>query len=210
MENAEYQQLVENLRSDAVLTSAPLVYRGRVLSGNHRVEAAIDAGIEEADVIEVMSELDEQRQLALQLSHNAINGRDDPGRLATLYRNLDLSWKKYSGLTDAVLNAVKELDITALAIGQPQYQELLLLFLPEQAELFVSALKKIEAKLKRSVPVFAGHYDDFARVFDAVVQTKAIRGINNSAVALRTMADIALRVLEGEAEANEDHVRPQT
>lgn len=202
MEKAEFTQLVDNLRADGVLTSAPLVYKNVVLSGNHRVEAAIEAGIEEAEIIEVLGELDPQRQLALQLSHNAISGKDDPGRLARLYRDLDLSWKKYSGLTDFVLTSVKELDITALAIGQPAYQELVLLFLPEEAERFLSTIKRIENKLKKSVPVLAARYEDFTRVFDAVVQTKNVRGINNSAVALRTIADIALRVLEGEEQAN--------
>ena len=116
MEGAEFKLLVDNLKVDGVLTSAPLVYKGRVLSGNHRVEAAIAAGIIEADVLEITSEIDEERQLAIQLSHNAINGKDDPGRLAKLYSRLDLTWKRFSGLTDGVFESMKELDIKALAI----------------------------------------------------------------------------------------------
>lgn len=202
MEGSQYKLLVENLRIDGVLTSAPLVRNnGEVLSGNHRVEAALEAGIEEADVIEIVDDIDDNRALALQLSHNAIAGSDDPGRLANLYSSLDLTWKRFSGLTDDVLNAAKELDITALAIGAPQYQELMFLFLPEQADIFLKVLGKVEKLVAKSGFTIAGHYEDFGRVFDAVVAAKRVRGIHNSAVALRTIAEIALRALEGEEAA---------
>ena len=198
MEGAEYKLLVENLRMDGVLTSSPLVYGKKVLSGNHRVEAAIEAGIEEADVIEVLGDLPDERALALQLSHNAISGKDDPGRLARLYSKLDLSWKRFSGLTDGVLLAVQELDIKALAIGQPAYQELLILFLPEEQDRFLKCLAKVESVAKKSGIALAARFEDFGSFFDTVVAAKRVRGIHNSAVALRTIADIALRVLEAE------------
>ena len=73
----EFALLVDNIKRDGKLTSTPVVYRGEVLSGNHRVRAAIKAGIEEADVIDILSELSEERRLAIQLSQNAINGKDD-------------------------------------------------------------------------------------------------------------------------------------
>lgn len=39
----------------------------------------------------------------IQLSHNSINGQDDPSILAKLYEGLDLDSKKFSGLTDDIL-----------------------------------------------------------------------------------------------------------
>jgi hypothetical protein len=199
MGGAEFKQLVGNLKADGVLTSAPLVHKGVVLSGNHRVQAALEAGIEEADVIEVLGELDPQRQVALQLSHNAIVGKDDPGLLSDLYRDLDLHWKQYSGLTDEVFQDVKELDVAALALGQPEYQEILFLFLPEEADRFLKVLKGIQKKLDKGTPVMVGRFEDFDRFFEAIVAAKKVRGIHNSAVALRTIAEIALKELEGEA-----------
>ena len=65
------KSFVANLKTYGVLTSTPLVHRGRVLSGNHCVEAAIEAGIVGAEIIEIVSELDE-RALAIELSHNAL------------------------------------------------------------------------------------------------------------------------------------------
>src|SRR5690242_16828167 len=76
MKPEQFNRLVENIRRDGCLTSVPLVHRDGddlvVVSGNHRVSAAIKAGIEESDVIEVMSPLTRQQFVALQLSHNAI------------------------------------------------------------------------------------------------------------------------------------------
>jgi hypothetical protein len=202
MPGAQFRQLVENLKLDGALTSTPLVYQGRVLSGNHRVEAAIEAGIEEADIIEVLTPLDDKRQVALQLSHNAIVGQDDPGMLAELYRDLDIEWKQYSGLTDAALNDLHELDVNALALGQPEYQELVLLFLPEEQGAFLRALKGIEAKLKKGVPIVAGRYDDFDRFFQAVVAMKKVKGVHNSALAVRMIAELALAQLEPTAQTS--------
>jgi hypothetical protein len=52
---------------------------GRVHAlGNHRVRAAIKAGIDESDVIDILTEISEERRLAIQLSQNAISGKDDP------------------------------------------------------------------------------------------------------------------------------------
>ncbi len=199
MQGAQFRQLVENLKLDGALTSTPLVYQGTVLSGNHRVQAAIEAGIEEADVIEVLTPLDDKRQVALQLSHNAIVGQDDPGALAELYRGLDIEWKQYSGLTDAALNEIHELDVKALALGQPEYQELVLLFLPEEQGAFLRALKSIEGKLKKGVPVVVGRYEDFDRFFQAVVAMKKVKGVHNSALAVRMIAELALGQLEAGA-----------
>jgi hypothetical protein len=205
MPGAQFRQLVENLKLDGALTSTPLVYQGTVLSGNHRVQAALEAGIEEGDIVEILTPIDEKRQVALQLSHNAIVGQDDPGALAELYRGLDIEWKQYSGLTDAALNEIQELDVNALALGQPEYQELVLLFLPEEQGAFLRALKGIEGKLKKGVPVLVGRYEDFDRFFQAVVAMKKVKGVHNSALAVRMIAELALAQLEpgpAESEAN--------
>jgi hypothetical protein len=74
MAEPEFNRLVENLRRDGVLTSLPLVYRGEVLSGNHRVQAALKAAIVQADVIEIETELSEE-QRACWLSHNALTSK---------------------------------------------------------------------------------------------------------------------------------------
>lgn len=198
MRSATFSRLVENLRTDGVLTSTPLVYRGLVLSGNHRVEAAIAAGIFEEDVKEILSEITPERARAIQLAHNEITGEDDPGVLAELYKQLDFTWKAYSGLSDERVGLVQKLDITALSLGSPEYQELSFLFLPEDMKTAVRAIEAISRKLDRSVPVFLGHLSDYETFFQALVETKKVRGVHNHSIALRMMAEIALTVLEQE------------
>ena len=72
----------------------------KVISGNHRVKSAIKAGLDKILVLFGTEEdFDEQRQLALQLSHNAISGQDDISILQELYASLkDLGLKAYTGI----------------------------------------------------------------------------------------------------------------
>lgn len=84
MKAAQFNRLVDNLKRDGVLTSSPLIYKNTVRSGNHRVAAAIKAGIAEADCIELLGDVSEERVIGIQLAHNAINGQDDPNILSTI------------------------------------------------------------------------------------------------------------------------------
>lgn len=198
MRAEQFNQLVANLKRDGVLTSFPLIYQGTVLSGNHRVQAAIKAGIEESDCIEIVGELTEERRLAIQLSHNAITGEDDPSLLSLLYGKLSFDEKLYSGLTDSMFDAAK-LDISAIGIGGVKYEELLISFLPEQADAFLKAV----ARMKESRVTLVGRLEDFDHFFDTVIAVKAKKNVFNTAAALRTMAELALKQLELEALASE-------
>lgn len=195
MTASQFQRLVDNLSADGALTSTPLVYKGTVLSGNHRVQAAVKAGIEEAPCIEITSELTEQQRVALQLSHNSITGQDDLSILQSLYDSLDLDMKGYSGLTDDCFK-LDEIDISSLSAGGTKYEELTALFLPEEKPLFMDAIERIK---KHPKAVFlAGQYQDFDAVFSAVVRVKEHHNIHNTAVALRVMAELAMKQIETE------------
>lgn len=193
MTPSQFKRLVENLKHDGVLTSAPLVYKGEVISGNHRVQAAIEANITEADIIEITSELTEQQKKAIALSHNSIAGQDNLSLLQDYYDSLDSFFKEYSGLSDDSFK-VEDIDISSLSVGAPQYQQLLILFLPEEQETFMDLLKQI-GKKQESIKLF-GSMDDFDTFFDAVTKAKKIMNIHNSAVVLRTMAQLTLQKLE--------------
>ena len=198
MPPALFQRLIDNLKSDGVLTTAPLIYEDEVLSGNHRVQAAIKAGIESADCIEVTSPLTKSQRIAIQLSHNSIEGQDDPNTLRELYESLDFDTKFYSGLSDDVFNKIEPLDIGSLAIGTPKYQDLNTLFLPADKEQFEAALKRIEQGAKRKHPpsVHLAMLDDFNKFFDSIIAVKEWNGVHNSAIAMRIMANLAVERLE--------------
>ena len=201
MTGAQFKQLVANLEVDGALTSTPTVHKGVILSGNHRVEAAIKAGIEEAWVLEILNEeLPEGRKVGVQLSHNAITGQDDPNLLADQYKALDFEWAQYSGLTDDVLKSVSKLESVSLSVGPPQYTEMLLAFLPEEHEAFLDDIEKV-TKHAGKRPAFVARYADFDGLFDAVVRTKKLKNVQNIAVTMAAIVELALeRIAELEAE----------
>ncbi len=194
MRGDQFARLVENLRRDGCLTSAPLVHRVgeqlEVISGNHRVSAAIKAGIAEADVIEVISPLTREQFVGLQLSHNAVTGQDDPAILRSLYDELDFAWKEYSGLTDDAFD-IDELDTSVLRVDKPFYQELTFSFLPGDAEMVAGWLDKIAGSKKAEKRRMVGCYADFDIFFAGLLAVKAAKGVRNTAVALRLMAELA-------------------
>lgn len=219
MPAATFNQLVANLQKDGKLTSTPLIYdgdvAGEVLSGNHRVQAGIKAGIEEADCELILGEwqggelrkLSRRRKVAIQLSHNAINGRDDPSLLVQLFDELDLESKLYSGVTDDMLK-VEELDLEALTGGRMQYETLELVFVPEEADAFKALVARLDKRTgaKAKVPVLMGSLDDFDKLFEVIVRAKKRLNVINTGMALKKLAELAnerLDQLEAESAAGE-------
>jgi hypothetical protein len=199
MSPAEFRQLVENVRADGKLSSVPLVYLeddGALLmiSGHHRTEAAAKAGIDEIDVMVITTRLTPDEIVAKQLSHNAINGKDDPSLLAKLYAPLSVKLKLYSGVTDDDLGKdLKDIDVSGLSIGMPSYEQIELLFLPEDGELFEEQLERIEKS--KIVSTLVADIADFDAFFAGITKTKDVTGVKNSALALRAMAHLALERL---------------
>ena len=104
MKAEQFQSLVENVKKDGNLSSLPLCYREEggkllVLSGNHRVMAARQAGLEQILVMVVADEKTEDEKLGIQLSHNAICGQDDLVILKELWESIrNVQARLYAGL----------------------------------------------------------------------------------------------------------------
>ena len=137
MESNEYERLVENIKRDGKLTSVPFGHIDEngdieVLSGNHRVMASIDAGLDEIEIMLCKEKLTKDQCLAIQLSHNSITGKDDEEILKQLFKEIEtIDFKEYSGLTDEFINFCKETENT-FKTPLLTYQNLNLLFLPEE------------------------------------------------------------------------------
>jgi hypothetical protein len=210
---ATYNRLVANIKRDGCLTSSPLTHTGDllnehgkvvghndnvVLSGNHRVKAAIEAGLKTIPDLHVHGPLTKERATALVLAHNAINGEDDPNILHELYASLSFAEKQYSGLTDDAFKNLLTVDVSSLAIGSQQFEEVRLTFLPEDAKSFLEYLKRI-GKSDRHLHL-AAHLADFDKVFEAVVAVKKRNNVHNTALAVHMLAELALERLEQLAE----------
>jgi hypothetical protein len=195
MTGEQLRRLQDNIKRDGVLTSVPLIYVHddgipEILSGNHRVQGAVAAGVEEGWVMEIVTRIPQSRRVAIQLAHNAITGQDDPTQLKELYDSLDdLNEKLYSGLTDDDFG-FPPLEISGLSLAGPTYEEITLLFLPEEADVFREVLKKLE-KHKPSGDRYAVHLDDWQKLFDTIIRTKDKLRIMSTPVALRAIVDLA-------------------
>ena len=208
MDKREFDQLVSNIKRDGVLTSLPVIYdgdvSGEILSGNHRVKAALMAGIEFADVIVIKSHLEKQQKIAIQLSHNSIHGKDDPNILSKLFGELlDLDFKEYSGLTDESFK-VSEVELVPLSFAQPEMETLTIVFLKADRAVFEREKDGIEKSAKKN-EVWLADVKDFSAFHEAVFKAKTEYGIINTALAVKVMAKLALeRFAELEAEDGTD------
>lgn len=189
MKAHQFKQLVANIKRDGCLTQLPLVHKGVVLSGNHRVKASIEAGLESIEIQELLGDYTEDRLLAIQLSHNAISGEDDPNTLKDLYEELPYIEKLYSGITDDMFEA-EPLDLSSLGAGATQYQEIVLTFLPEDADKIAAFVKRIEKDNRRWH--FVADLTMFDDLFDTIIAVKRKQNVYNTALALRAMMELAL------------------
>lgn len=202
MSERTFKQLVTNIERDGCLTSAPLVYErdGKVLvlSGNHRVKASIAAGLTEIPIIKLVGDVSDSRQVAIQLSHNAIIGDDDPNILRELFDSLDVMEQRYSGLTDTDLGVLSDPDLMKLSVGLPAYDEMLISFLPDDLTEFTANLEKLKTRMEKTPVIFA-RFRDYHDFFRAFLSVKEVEKIGNDGVALLVMSQLALEQIEGRA-----------
>jgi hypothetical protein len=160
MSHEMFENLVANIKRDGGLSSLPLCYREPdgtllVLSGNHRVQAATQAGIEQILVMVIDRELTREEQVAIQLSHNAIDGKDDPLLLKQLWDEIkQIDLKLYAGLDSETIKELEKIQFVSISEARLEYKEIKLLFLPEgprRAVLRRRALPPVPGPLRRAV-----------------------------------------------------------
>ncbi|MFJ5037959.1 ParB N-terminal domain-containing protein [Streptomyces parvulus] len=191
MRHEQYQQLVANLRRDEALTSTPFVWHDVdtgdriVLSGNHRTKASIEAGIEQITWLETSDRLTESQRLAIQLSHNAIAGEDDPAILKTLYEQIDdLDLRQYAGLDDATLQLLAELDSPSLGEANLTFQTLAIVFLPDDLKDAQDVLRDALALAASSDAVWIARLQQYDQTMAALDLASKSSDVTNVATAL--------------------------
>jgi hypothetical protein len=195
MDKKKFALLVENIKADGCLTSLPVVYdgdiRGEILSGNHRVKAAIQAGITSAKCVVVKSKLTGDQKTGLQLSHNSIVGKDDQNILRDLYDSIaDVDLKIYSGLCDDDF-LIDEMELKPLSFENQKTYNVTMFFLASELDVFNENIKEI-AKIAKKNDVLAADYRDFNLFFETVLKIKSKFNIINTSLAVREMTKLAL------------------
>lgn len=196
MRHEEYKQLVDNIRKDGQLTSTPFLCKEEdgkwlCLSGNHRVMAAIDAGLKEIVYLATDDKLTNDQKVAIQLSQNAIVGQDDPATLKILYEGIiDTEMKKYSGLDDKTLDLLDKFSSISISESNLEFKTLQMIFLPNELE---NAKKVIDEALKgakiadEAWLLKRSEYDDWLDAQELVTSSFGIKNVS-------TAVDIILKV----------------
>ncbi len=208
-----YDRLLDNIKRDTNLSSLPFLWRDAdgsfvCLSGNHRIMAARDAGVELILALYTDADMSQQERVAVQLSHNSLVGQDDPARLRSLWDEIKaIDLRVYSGLDDGLLQSFEPVKIARVDEDKIRIEELRLLFvLPEIAE-----IKRVMKRLGDSErTTLLGHYADFERFFDVLLRFKESQNILNTATAFMRIIAIAEQWLDNfEREHNADEHEPQ-
>jgi hypothetical protein len=201
MKAEQFQTLVENVKKDGNLSQLPFCYREsdgrlRVLSGNHRVRAAIAAGVEQTLVLVAREEKSPDERLAIQLSHNAISGQDDLVILKELWESiLDVQSKLYAGLDSDTIKSLEGIQFASISEQRLKYKLANFMFLPEEIE-DLNALLKETALAFSADTVYLANLNTYDAFFDLVVKIKKKCVIKNSAAAFLKLMELARIGLE--------------
>lgn len=206
MTKEQLGRLTENVKGDGFLSQLPFCIKGgsgkyKVLSGNHRVKSAIKAALPRILVLFGTPDVfDEQKQLALQLSHNAISGQDDISILQELYASLkDLGLKAYTGIDEKELFKYKSLDFSGISEQDIALNEVNFMFCDvnmEYTEKVFDALDQKGIDPEKDALVI-GSIDRFVEI---MTRCKKKLNIKNRSVALLAMCRICEAYLEAAGE----------
>jgi len=189
-----FKQLVANIKKYGHLETVPLVYKEndkyRIISGHHRIEAAVEAGLE---WIVVFVDSPESRDviIAKQLAHNSLEGKDDPIILAELFNSIeDINLKLETGLE----NEIGNIDYSAINISMMDSKDIVLFFLPDDYELVEKKLDEITAlsSMKPSSEVLLAPLAVYDKFIELLMKTKKCKNIKNNAIAFSCMLDFIL------------------
>ena len=201
-----FRQLRDNIAADKRLSSVPLCYRHEdgkleVLSGNHRVQASIEAGLPHIIVLVITETLDKSRRIAIQLSHNALVGQDDQSILANLWAQVEsVQDKLYSGLDSEMLKELEDVPLVNFTTPQVPAHMVTFMFTDgEQAQLSeILDLLADAARRSSAVHVFPGtQYAEFTKL---LLDVKNAEKIRDSSLAMTRILEVMAEHLEASAE----------
>jgi len=189
-----FDQLMQNVKGDGALQSVPLCHKLdaggiEIISGNHRVKAAVEAGVKEIIILCFSYELKVGKKRAVQLSHNAIVGQDDLQLLVELWHEIDdISDRIYSGLDSKVLGEISKVNFAGFGAEQIRTEAITLWFLPDEVKNFDALLDKM-AELVGAKQVYIAPLAKYDDLFKAIMEKKRRDNIKNTAVAMSALID---------------------
>jgi hypothetical protein len=214
MPTGMFNALVGNLRKNKAIEGVPLcaVREGstamEIVSGHHRVRAAMQAGIDEGLVLCYYG-ITTSELIAKQLSHNSIQGNSDPEIVKRLYESIESLPEKMESFIDPSLweslpepTHFEQVDVDLFADAKT----VTIMFLPVQAADFQKAADLLN---KDDDIVYLAHRQQFDAFRDAVHEVRKELEIYAYPTAIAQMAALALERLEQIKEARQTVVNEE-
>lgn len=214
-----FRALVDDIARDGCLTSVPLGWyepgqdHPLILSGNHRVKAAIEALGPDAvvDVMVTDDPMNPAERTARALAHNAISGEDDPATLKLMYESIDdVDWRLYSGLDDKTLELLAKVAPASISAAALDFLTCLVLMLPEERDRLDAAFAAAKAQVQDADTTYLARLADYDRLMDGLDVAGRAGGVRNSATSLSLVLDVFeahLTDLSAHWEGDDDRTR---
>lgn len=185
----KFENLVSAVRKDQRLETLPLCAMKRnkagndelrIISGHHRTRAARAAGVMEVYVLVIDGEVSDDAIRSRQLSHNAIDGQDDPGKVKEIYDLIQSVEEKIASAVDTMDFGIKLEPFKVENISLPvDYEILNLVFLPHQRKDFEDVVRLLSVADGKDIMVAErAMFDNFKKQIRRVSRAEDIRNIS--------------------------------
>ena len=197
-----FRQLRDNIASDKRLSSVPLCYQyedGRleVLSGNHRVSAAIEAGLEKIVVLVLTEEIAKSKRIAIQLSHNALVGEDDQSILESLWAQIDsVSDKLYSGLDSEVMKELGEVELINFTTPQVPAHAVTFMFTDGEKDQLNEIMEAFTDAVSHSSAVYVCRNSQYEEFLERIKDIKNAEKVHDGSLAMLRLLEVAAEYIE--------------
>lgn len=202
-----FRQLRDNIAADKRLSSVPLCYQRKdkkieVLSGNHRVQASIEAELPSILVLVITEEIPKSKRIAIQLSHNALVGEDDQSILANLWAQIEsVTDKLYSGLDSESIKELGDIELINFTTPQVPVHLVTFMFTDGERERLSEVLDVLTDSAKRSSAVYvcpSASYEAFTKIIADIKHAEKIRDSSLAMVHLVEVAEAYLQTKHDE------------
>jgi len=194
MDISKFERLTENIKKDGMLEGMPLVQLKKnqagneeffIISGHHRTRASRKAGVLNIICLVIEREMTIDEVRSKQISHNSLDGYDDPQVLKELYDEIkDIDLRIAAGLGDFELTMdSKAVQIDDIKV-ELDYELINILFLPRNT----LKLNEVMEQIQDEATVYIADKKDFEKFADeARIIAKRDNIINASAIFARML-----------------------
>jgi hypothetical protein len=194
MEKEKLDRLVDNVAKDGFLSQLPFGMKRNsdgkylILSGNHRLKASIKAKLEFILILYI-DEVDKDTQIAYQLSHNALVGKDDIQMLKDIYKEINsIEAKEFTGLNGMNFLDIEKLNVSSINDGDIELTEIKFLFVESRKNDVRQVLDELEKqKLDKECSIVVGSFEAFIKT---MTEVKKVYGIKSNTIAFGKMIEI--------------------